>query len=199
MVRLNLTHTLKVSDNLEGALLLAHYRVHIGLKPYGQTPSGRMESERRYFYRPTPCQSPQLCATITSFVTPLGLYDALEPSGSQTLPFVYVQVNSPFGIATPSRSNLPFSRACSQLHGIGIHGPAPCPYSGTTVMLSWDCSSYTFEMLYGYNTTVPQIVRDIYSSGTRHLKTTVSNYFDIQWRQYCLKQDRYYNNGSDFV
>lgn len=51
-------------------------------------------------------------------------------------------------------------------------------------------------MPYGYNTTVPQIVRDIYSSGTAHEKTTVSNYFDIEWRQWGVVQSNYKDNGS---
>ncbi|KAF2189000.1 hypothetical protein K469DRAFT_659932 [Zopfia rhizophila CBS 207.26] len=137
-----------------------------------------------------------LCA-IAGIVTPLGLYDDLEPSGIQKVPFAYVKDNSAFGIGTPSRSNLPFSRTCSQLHG--MQGPAPCPYSDTIVILSWNGSSYSFDMPYGYNTTVPKIVRDIYSSGTGDVKSTISNYFDIEWRMYTYTRDRFKNNGSTIL
>ena len=51
----------------------------------------------------------------------------------------------------------------------------------------------------GYNVSVPQIVRDIYSSGTKWLATTVSNYFDIEWRQYKTSRRDYINNGSAFL
>ena len=139
-----------------------------------------------------------MCA-ITGVLTPLGLYNELESSGSKTVRFVYTQDSSPFGTATPPRSNLPFSRVCSQLRGIFLQGPAPCPYSGNTIILSWDGLSYTFDMPYGYNTTVPQIIRDIYSSGTEDAKTTISNYFDIQWRQYTSQQNEQKNNGSAYL
>lgn len=139
-----------------------------------------------------------LCA-IAGVITPVGLYNELEPSDHEIAPFAYVQDTSPFGRATSPRSSLPFSRVCSQLHGPFLQGPAPCPYSGNTVILDFDGSSYTFEYPYGYNTTVPQIVRDIYSSGTQNEKTTVSNYFDIQWRQYNLGHQSYLDNGSFYL
>jgi len=60
-----------------------------------------------------------LC-TIAGVITPIGLYDGLEPSGSKITPFAYTQDSSPFGLATPPRSSLPFSRVCSQLHGFGL-------------------------------------------------------------------------------
>lgn len=137
-----------------------------------------------------------LC-TITGIVTPLGLYQALEQSHNKTMPFAYVRDSSPFGIATPPRSNLPFSRTCSQLHGFE-QGPIPCPYSDSEVIFSGNFTDYTWEMPYGYNTTVPQIVKDIYSSGTRN-HPSISNFFDIQWRQYTLETDPLKNNGSAFL
>ncbi|RFU25159.1 hypothetical protein B7463_g11181, partial [Scytalidium lignicola] len=139
-----------------------------------------------------------LCA-IAGIVTPLGLYSAFEYADSKTQPFTYVRDSSPYGVATPPRSTLPFSRTCSQMHGIFLQGPAPCPYSGTTVILSWNGSNYTYEMPYGYNTSVPQIVHDIYSSGTQDRQTSVSNFFDIQWRQWTLRRDEMKNNGSAFL
>ncbi|KAF2868844.1 hypothetical protein BDV95DRAFT_500206 [Massariosphaeria phaeospora] len=140
-----------------------------------------------------------LCA-IAGIVTPLGLYDALEPSsGRRNVSFAYIKDGSPFGVATQPRSNLPFSRTCSQGHGIGIQGPAPCPYSDNTVVLSWNGSTYTYDMPNGYNTTVPNIVREIYSSGTHNTKSTVSNYFDIEWRRYVLWSDNHKQNRSTIM
>src|SRR5437764_13557078 len=65
---------------------------------------------------------------IAGVVTPLGLYDALGPANSVAAPFSYAKDASPFGTATPLRSNLSFSRKCSSGHGL-LQGPAHCPYS----------------------------------------------------------------------
>ncbi|KAH8806053.1 hypothetical protein F5884DRAFT_710046 [Xylogone sp. PMI_703] len=138
-----------------------------------------------------------LCA-VTGVVTPLGLYQALEQSHNKTVPFAYTRDSSPFGIATPPRSNLPFSRTCSQGHGLFGQGPIPCPYSDTVVIFSGNLTELLWKLPYGYNTTVPQIVKDIYSSGTRN-HPTISNFFDIQWRQYTLGTDPQKNNGSAFL
>ncbi|KAF2183641.1 hypothetical protein K469DRAFT_739721 [Zopfia rhizophila CBS 207.26] len=128
-----------------------------------------------------------LCA-IAGVVTPLGLYDAMEPSDSATVHFEYVKDNSPFGLATPLRNNYSFSRICSQFDGPFSQAPAPCPYTDSTVILSWNASSYTVK-----------IVQDIYSSGTRNRPSTISNFFDIHWRQYTLSQEQQKNNGSAFL
>lgn len=131
-------------------------------------------------------------------MTPLGLYDALEPSGSRTASFVYAKDPSPFGAGTAPRSGLPVSRTCSMGHGL-MQGPAPCPYSDTTVIFSWDGTAYSYETPYGYNTTMPDTLRDIFSSGTNGIQSTVSNYFDIDWRSYNYKQDPLKNNKSTFL
>ncbi|KAF2123035.1 hypothetical protein BDV96DRAFT_681620 [Lophiotrema nucula] len=139
-----------------------------------------------------------LCA-IAGVVTPLGLYDALESTGSRTATFAYVKDSSPFGLGTLPRSVLPFSRTCSNGHGIAGQGPVPCPYSDTNIVLSWNGSTYSYELPYGYNTTVSNTLKDIFSSGTNGRKETVSSYFDIEWRLYNFQNDEKKNNGSTLL
>lgn len=51
---------------------------------------------------------------------------------------------------------------------------------------------------YGYDINIPQIITDIYSSGVDD-KTTISNFFDIQWRRYLTTSNDNSNNGSTFL
>jgi hypothetical protein len=46
---------------------------------------------------------------------------------------------------------------------------------------------------------VPETLREIYSSGTNGFPTTISNYFDIEWRQYSTAKDKFYDNGTEFL
>lgn len=135
---------------------------------------------------------------IAGVVTPLGLYDALEPSAKKTPSFAYASDPSSFGVITPPRSNLSFSRTCSSGHG-SLQGPAPCPYSGNTVVFSWNGTTYEWDFPGGYSTEVAPIVQEIYSSGTRGIRTTISNYFDIQWRLYSPTVDPNKDNGTAFL
>lgn len=78
-------------------------------------------------------------------------------------------------------------------------GPLPCPYSDTIVVNIFDQSGNgTIDTPYGYNMTVPDIVMDTYSSGVGN-DTTISNYFDIQWRRYQTNSLPDLNNGSKFL
>jgi hypothetical protein len=135
-----------------------------------------------------------LCA-IAGVVTPLGLYDVFESSGSKAMSFEYVADRSPFGFATPPPSDLPFTRTCQHMHG-GLSGPVPCPYSDTVIIFSWNGSAFLYDLPWGYNSTLPDITREIYSSGTKGRTTTVSNYFDIRARRYTFTQSSQVNNGS---
>ncbi|KAJ6437517.1 Glyoxalase/bleomycin resistance protein/dioxygenase [Purpureocillium lavendulum] len=52
----------------------------------------------------------------------------------------------------------------------------------------------------GLSVTVPQVLRDTFSSGTRGKnKETVSNFFDIQFRQFTKTSQEFFNNGSSFM
>jgi hypothetical protein len=79
--------------------------------------------------------------------------------------------------ATSPRGNHNFTRTCAT--------PlcwVPCPYTNNTVVLSSDeeglnCTDQSIDP------NIPQIIFDIYDSGTSTYATTVSNFFDIGWRQ----------------
>jgi len=55
---------------------------------------------------------------------------------------------------------------------------------------------------YGYHIDVPMILREVYSSGT-HNRSTISNYFDIEWRRFLktktIGPPLSYNNGSEYI
>ena len=113
--------------------------------------------------------------TFAGIITPLGLYDALVSADSVQVTFQYLQDTTPFGLGTPWRSPLPFSRNC--LDGV-------CPFSNTVEIIVEDSNgNENTTYPYGYDTKIPPIIMDIYSSGTGQ-NTTVSNFFDIQWRRY---------------
>jgi hypothetical protein len=130
---------------------------------------------------------------VAGIITPLGLYDALVQTSSVLVTFQYLPDTSPFGIGTPPRSNLSFSREC------GSFGFSPCPFSDTVVIDIIDSDgNLQSELPYGYNTSVPQFIYDVYSSGTAS-NTTISNFFDIQWRRYYTTSDPRFNNGSTYL
>ena len=135
-----------------------------------------------------------LLIAVAGVVTPLGLYDELLPSDKTATTFKYFKDNSAFGLGTPPRSNYPFSRVCragSQM--------LPCPFSNTVVTVTRDGNWVNSSFEYGYyNTSLPDIITDIYSSGTKET-STVSNFFDIQWRRYLTTISDHYNNGSTFL
>jgi len=45
---------------------------------------------------------------------------------------------------------------------------------------------------------IPEILVKAYSSGTSQA-TTVSNFFDIQWRRYLTTSREMFNNGTDYL
>jgi hypothetical protein len=45
---------------------------------------------------------------------------------------------------------------------------------------------------------IPQVVKDVYDSGVDN-KTTISNYFDIQWRRYLTTSSDTFNNGTTYL
>ena len=129
---------------------------------------------------------------IAGVVTPLGLYQALVPADGTDTPFEYLKDTSPFGYGTPPRSNLSFNRVC------GTMGPIPCPFSDTIAIFSSDGNWYNYSYPYSYDMAIPKVVMDTYSSGVDNT-TTISNYFDIEWRRYLTTSDNDYNNGSTYL
>ncbi|KZL86005.1 hypothetical protein CI238_13375 [Colletotrichum incanum] len=128
---------------------------------------------------------------ITSIMTPLGLYEQVDTLGTRVRSFAYVKDLSSFGSATSQRGVHDFSRICSW-----VYVPAPCPYSENRVMVTSNGTNITVELPYGYSSRVSPIVRKIFSSGTTNL-TTISNFFDIEWRQLTTTPMLHINNGTE--
>jgi hypothetical protein len=134
-----------------------------------------------------------LLISLAGVITPLGLYEQDEnASESTSATFQYVKDTSTFLQGTSPRDNKTFTRTCN-------YSPtclAPCPYTSDVTIVSSDGLQSNCTTLYGTNTTVPNILHDIYMSGTKKRRTTISNYFDIQWRQLTTQYNKNYNNGT---
>ena len=104
--------------------------------------------------------------------------------------------DSPFGLATPERNNYTstFNRVCRDKFGAF---PDTCPFSDTVAIDIKNSTYVGVDYPYGYNLSIPHNITAIYTSGT-DANTTISNYFDIQWRRYSTTQDSNgnYDNGS---
>ena len=135
-----------------------------------------------------------LLATIAGIVTPLGLYEGLWQSNPTVVPFHYAPDGSVFGQGTPSRSSLGFNRRC------GWQINRPCPMSDLVMTyINYDNGTLGANFAGGtYDLCIPQVLLDTYSSGTLG-NTTVSNFFDIQWRQYVTRTESTSNNGSAYL
>jgi len=135
--------------------------------------------------------------SIAGIITPLGLYQALLPDGNVQTPFQYLVDSSPFGYGTPPRSNFTFNRLCTDL---GFE-PRPCPFTDS-VMVRTDYPNGTvnWHYPYGIDLEIPKTISDAFSSGTSD-NTTVSNFFDIQWRRHITTIDANMNlnNGSEYL
>ncbi|KAH6666926.1 hypothetical protein B0J14DRAFT_192364 [Halenospora varia] len=131
---------------------------------------------------------------LAGIVTPLGLYQTLVEEKNVQTPFKYLSDESPFGVGTPPRSNYSLTRSC-----LGPQMLNPCPFTDTVSIGVLDSTGKgTFDFPYGYDINVPPVLKEIYSSGTGD-DTTVSNYFDIQWRRYVTTRNERYNNGSTTI
>jgi hypothetical protein len=124
------------------------------------------------------------------------LYQVLQPAGTEHPAFQYVQDSSPFGYATAPRSNYSWSRICGT--GTLFVSPKPCPFSDTVSVVNYESNgTIDYEYPYGVNMSVPMTLIDTYSSGTSN--TTVSNYFDIQYRRSVTTSSSLLNNGSSYL
>jgi hypothetical protein len=138
-----------------------------------------------------------MCA-ITGIVTPLGLGDELTTLAARDGTFEYVKDDSAYRLGTTTRGQYPVSRVCDGEHqertGKAQAVAAVCPYSNTE-MLYVDREfgeGFDTEMPNGYNTSIPDEARAIFSSGTGN--STVSNFFDIEWRQLSRRISSTHNN-----
>jgi hypothetical protein len=121
----------------------------------------------------------------------------LEPARATKYPaFTYLQDNSYFGLASPPRSPDSWARLCGT--GTLDVGPRPCPFTDTVSQVtSFSNGTITYNYPYGVNLNVPKILLDTFSSGSTN-SSTVSNYFDIQFRRTVTSTSSLYNNGSAY-
>lgn len=137
-----------------------------------------------------------LITALAGVVTPLGLGEELRPTTETSASFEYAKDTSPFLSGTSPRGLFPLSRKCwygEQLRG----APGACPYTGDEVDVSIDDKGFNMSNN-GLTTNIPNIIREIFGSGTTGRPTTVSNFFDIEWRQYTSNVDGDYNDGKPF-
>ncbi|SPO00359.1 uncharacterized protein DNG_03204 [Cephalotrichum gorgonifer] len=76
-------------------------------------------------------------------------------------------------------------------------GPIACPYTGDVVETTRSNGSTLWEFPYGLSSAIPDILQEIFSSGTAGQATTISNFFDIEWRQLSTAITDYYDNGTE--
>jgi hypothetical protein len=140
--------------------------------------------------------------SIAAVITPLGLYQTLALGATTQASFKYVNDLSPYGYGTPLRGNSSFSRLCvDEVGGNGLLAglvPRPCPFTDTVSIVTYGPFGMNWTYPYSYDLKIPPLITDIYSSGTQD-NTTVSNYFDIQWRQYLTANNTDYNNNSIYT
>lgn len=136
-----------------------------------------------------------IITAATSVVTPIGLYEDVRPSRKiETPTFAYAGDPSAFGLATGPRLNHTFTRMC------GNPAPMTCPGETDVSVVEGTRGSENATYPFGLKSQVSDSVIAVFSSGTRGARTTVSNFFDIEWRQLTwvrsLAVDPIYDNGT---
>lgn len=108
--------------------------------------------------------------SVAAIVTPLGLYQAVEPAdGPQLEEFRFVRDDSPFGYGMPLRIAAPFTRNC---------GREACPGSSVN-------RTYVQEGLLErctdvvYDRSIPDNWRSMLGDGANRVSRSVSSIFDI--------------------
>ncbi|KZL87329.1 hypothetical protein CI238_13111 [Colletotrichum incanum] len=129
---------------------------------------------------------------IAGIVTPLGLYEQFDTLDTEVGSFVYVKDSSSFGTATSQRGLHDFSRACSlSTRGSNYWNRTAisCPSLKDSGLSSNSSNGMlNVSAIDGQNFKIAPVLREIFSSGTRD-RTTVSNFFDIEWRQVTVHLD----------
>ena len=134
-----------------------------------------------------------ILTAVAGVVTPLGLYDDLMAYKEVVGSFEYVSDPSVYFDGTSPRKNLPFSRTCMFMANTGV-----CPFTDDSVVYSRNSSTISWDFPNGVHTDIPSILREVYSSGTKGVATTVSNFFDIEWRQLTMRTQEVLNNGTEY-
>lgn len=140
---------------------------------------------------------------VSAIVTPLGLYDRVAPSSSSRVAdFVYVADESIIGSGTPARSDrgYNFSRSCASKYN---NYPQLCPgdpYLGNVTRV--EISNYTTNetAVYSYfvlSESISPSLIDLYQGGLTAASSSLSSFFDIQYRQWTIYSDfSIKNNGT---
>jgi hypothetical protein len=133
---------------------------------------------------------------VSSVVTPIGLYDSLEIGKREVGNFSYIRDTSAYFYGTSPRRGYNFSRQCSFRTN-----PAPCPFTNGTLIFSLSSTTASWDYPDNLTMEIPPVLREVYSSGTRGIGTTVSNFFDIEWRQLTMRNDDdgIVNQGSPYA
>ncbi|GFF34512.1 hypothetical protein IFM46972_04257 [Aspergillus udagawae] len=120
--------------------------------------------------------------SIASIVTPLGLYESIEPAGSPTPePFAYIRGTSPFSYGTPARSDAPFTRNC------GLEQACP----GTSLNKTCHQQGLLENCTVVYDSLVPEHLQNVFRDGANALGPSVSSIFDMQYRTLVNGTDPY--------
>ncbi|KAL2171503.1 hypothetical protein VTG60DRAFT_2671 [Thermothelomyces hinnuleus] len=122
-----------------------------------------------------------LLISVAAIVTPLGLFQTIEPGDRELARFEFVKDESPFGYATHARLSGPFSRSC------GSSRPCPGSWGNTTCTrqgLAEVCTSQ-------FGRAIPETWRSTFREGARQVNESVSSIFDIQWRNQINTSDPY--------
>lgn len=156
--------------------------------------SGRVRGIIRIFATAMPLVA--LLTAISGIVTPLGLGEELRAGGQASPSFEYAADPSAFRAGTSPRGTQEFSRLCSRgSDSLGF--PMACPYNNDEVDFEQDDEgvSVSFDNL---STKIPDILREIFSSGTAGEGSTVANFFDIEFRQYTSTVQEDYNDNNPY-
>lgn len=156
--------------------------------------SGRVRGAIRIFASAMPIVA--LLTAIAGIVTPLGLGEELRAAGQSSPSFEYAKDPSAFWAGTSPRGRAELSRLCSRGRE-SLSVSMPCPYhndEGTFEQNDEGIDS-DFDNI---STNIPDILREIFTSGTAGEKSTIANFFDIEFRQYTTTVDDDFNNKDPY-
>jgi hypothetical protein len=135
---------------------------------------------------------------IAAIVTPLGLYENIEPAAKDhPIEFVHQSDGGSFGLTTPTRSDLGFSRDCSDKGGML---PGQCP--GTNTVIQYADNGTLFEATVvndDYDRRIPARLAALYQSGLEKQAASMSSFFDVEWRWYNTHKRDNMQNASYIV
>ncbi len=124
--------------------------------------------------------------SVAAIVTPLGLYQTVEPGSKESELFRFLKDDSPFGLGTPDRMTGPFTRSC------GLTDACPGSWKNETCVqqgLLQNCS----DVVYGRS--IPDIWMSTFREGANQVAQSVSSIFDVQWRTQVNATDSFGDLG----